>query len=130
MFSIAQIQRIDIFLLLQIFFIFDRINVQKTTLHKGDLTMEHELELLEFETFTLTMDDDTEQEFAIMDEFAVEGKSYYVVSEVNGYEVSADTFVFGYHMEGDELYIDNIDDDDEYEKIAAAYDALCEAEEE
>ncbi len=92
--------------------------------------MEHELELLEFETFTLTMDDDTEQEFAIMDEFEVEGKSYYVVSEVNGDEVSADIFVFGYHLEGDELYIDNIDDDDEYEKIAAAYDALCEAEEE
>lgn len=92
--------------------------------------MEHELELLEFETFTLTMDDDTEQEFAIMDEFEVEGKSYYVVSEVNGDEVSADIFVFGYHLEGDELYIDNIDDDDEYEKIAAAYDALCEEEEE
>lgn len=89
---------------------------------------EHELEMLEFETFTLTMDDDTEQEFAIMDEFEVEGKSYYVVSEVDGDEVSPDIYVFGYHMEGDDLYIDNIDDDEEYEKVAAAYDALCEEE--
>lgn len=94
------------------------------------MTHEHELEMLDVETFTLTMDDDTEQEFAIMDEFEVEGKSYYVVSEVNGEEISPDVFVFGYHMEGDDLYIDNIDDDEEYEKVAAAYDALCETEEE
>lgn len=92
------------------------------------MEQEHNMELLEFETFTLTMEDDTEQEFAIMDEFEVDGKSYYVVSEVDGDEVSADIFVFGYHMEGDELYIDNIDDDEEYEKVAAAYDALCEEE--
>lgn len=92
--------------------------------------MEHELEMLDVETFTLTMDDDTEQEFAIMDEFELEGKSYYVVSEVNGDEISPDFFVFGYHMEGDDLYIDNIDDDEEYEKISAAYDALCEEEDE
>ena len=65
-----------------------------------------------------------------MDEFEVEGKSYYVVSEVDGDEISPDVYVFGYHMEGDDLYIDNIDDDEEYEKVAAAYDALCEADEE
>ena len=93
------------------------------------MALEHELDMLDVETFTLTMDDDTEQEFAIMDEFEVEGKSYYVVCEVNGDEISADTFVFGYHLEGEDLFIDNIDDDDVYEKVAAAYEALCEEEE-
>lgn len=90
--------------------------------------MEHEEEMLEFSVITLPMDDGTEQEFAIMDEFEFNGSMYMVVSAVNGDEIEDDMFLYRFREDGDDLIVDYIDDEEEYAAAVAAYEELCELE--
>lgn len=90
--------------------------------------MAHEEEMMELETFTLTMDDDTEQDFAILDEFEFEGKMYMVVSRIDGDLVEEDMVLFRFHEDGEDIIVEYIDDDEEHDRAADAYAAICEEE--
>ncbi len=84
---------------------------------------------IEVEVITLTMEDGKEQEFIIIDEFELDGKNYIVLSTIDEEDnIGSDEYIYGCTEEGDDLIIDYIDDDDEYDRICAAYAALCEEE--
>ena len=85
-------------------------------------------DVIEIETITMPMEDGTEQEFAILDDFEFEGKTYIVVSMIKDDDIDEDIYIYGYQEDGDDVIIDYIEDDEEYEKVCAAYDELCEAE--
>ncbi|MCI8513543.1 MAG: DUF1292 domain-containing protein [Lachnospiraceae bacterium] len=88
--------------------------------------MDHEEEMITVDTFSITMENGTDQEYAIMDEFDFEEKHYLVVSPVSGDEIEEDIFLYRSREDGEDLIVDYIEDDKEYEKAAAAYEALCE----
>ena len=91
---------------------------------------DHEDEM-ELETITLTLDDDTEMECAILGIFEVEGiedKEYIALLPTEDETV----LLYQYREDenGEEMYLDNIQDDDEFEKVSAAFDELFNEEEE
>lgn len=83
---------------------------------------------IEIDTIEMTMDDGTNQEFAILDDFEFEGKTYMVVSKIVDNQIEEDFYIYGYKEDGDDLIIDYIEDDDEYNRIGDAYEQLCEAD--
>lgn len=88
--------------------------------------MAHEEEMMEFETFTLTMEDDTEQDFAIIDEFEFEDKMYMIASPINGDLVEEEMVMFRFREDGEAIIVEYIDDDEEHDRAADAYAAMCE----
>lgn len=80
--------------------------------------------MIEVETIMLTMEDNVDQEFAILDYFDHEGKQYVIVSKVNGDTIEEDTFLYGYSEDEEDIIIEYIEDDDEYDKLVAAYEAF------
>ena len=82
--------------------------------------MENE-ELFEVDTFTLTAEDGTEQEFGILDMFEVEGKQYIAVSEITDDALSEEIILLTYAEEGEDMIVGSIEEDDEYEAVEAAY---------
>ena len=96
--------------------------------------MEHEHELVEqeFEVFDMVMEDGTEVEFAILDYFDTEDKGYVVVAPSAAFDEASedeefDIFFYRYFADTEE--VEFIEDEAEYERVAAFYDALCEEEE-
>lgn len=86
--------------------------------------MENE-ELLEYETFTLDMNG-KEVEFAITEEFDLEGKHYILCGEVVGDEINdEDLYLFRATMDGDEIEVDSIETEEEYNHIVEEYYKLC-----
>lgn len=83
--------------------------------------MTFEDEMMEFDTIVLPMEDDTEQEFAILDDFELDGKTYLVVSRIDGEEIEDQIFIYGYTEDEEGLLINYIEDDAEYEAIFNAY---------
>lgn len=89
----------------------------------------NEEEGIEIEVFTLTMEDGRDQEFVILDEFGLDGKNYIVVTTIDENDnIGEDEYIYGCTEEGDDLLIDYIEDDEEYDRVAAAYAALLEEE--
>lgn len=88
--------------------------------------MEHEEEMVTVDTFSITMEDGSDQEYAIMDEFDFEENHYLVVSPISGDEIEEDIFLYRSREDGEDLIVDYIEDEEEYKKAAAAYEALCE----
>lgn len=93
---------------------------------KCDCGHDHD-EDLELETMILTLDDDTEIECGILGIFEVEGyqKEYIALLPLEGEEV----FLYEYKENGDEIELDTIEDDEEFEKVSAAFYDLYEEEE-
>ncbi|MBR4887961.1 MAG: DUF1292 domain-containing protein [Clostridia bacterium] len=83
---------------------------------------------MSFETFILPMEDGTEQEFAILDEFEFEGKGYILVSAVEDDELSEELVLYNCEYDGDDMIINYIEDEEEYKRVAEAYDAMEESE--
>jgi uncharacterized protein YrzB (UPF0473 family) len=83
---------------------------------------------MSFETFFLPMEDGTEQEFAILDEFEFEGKGYILVSAVEDDELSEELVLYNCEYDGDDMIINYIEDEEEYKRVAEAYDAMEENE--
>jgi uncharacterized protein YrzB (UPF0473 family) len=83
---------------------------------------------MSFETFILPMEDGTEQEFAILDEFEFEGKGYILVSAVEDDELSEELVLYNCEYDGDDMIINYIEDEEEYKRVAEAYDAMEENE--
>lgn len=80
------------------------------------------------ETVTLTLDDDTEVECAIIATFPVGDKEYIALLPLGGEEEeNGEVFIYRYFAPKDddsEPGLENIEDDDEYEAAADAFDEL------
>lgn len=77
-------------------------------------------------TVTLTLDDGTIQECAVLTIFPVDDKQYIALLPLdeNGENEDGEVYLYRFHEENGEPSLDNIMDDDEYEKAADAFDAL------
>lgn len=83
-------------------------------------------------TVTLTLDDDTVVECAILTIFPVNGKDYIALLPLDesGDNEDGEVFLYRYSEdENEEPSLTNIDDDDEYELVADAFDELLDAQE-
>ncbi|MBQ8624867.1 MAG: DUF1292 domain-containing protein [Agathobacter sp.] len=78
-------------------------------------------QLLEFDTFVLEMNG-KEIEFAITEEFDYEGKHYILCGEVNGDEINdEEVYLFRAVMEENEITVESIETEEEYDRIVEAY---------
>lgn len=81
----------------------------------------------EHHTITLTMEDDTEVECAILTIFPVEEKEYIALLPLdeNGQNQSGEVYLYAFSRteEGDPM-LANIEDDEEYAKAADAFDTI------
>ena len=74
-------------------------------------------------TVTLTLDDDSELECAVVAIFPVQNKDYIALLPLN--EEIDEVYLYRFKHNGDEdLELENIEDDAEFEAAANAYDAL------
>lgn len=90
----------------------------------------NEEEMVEYDTFTYDLNGKT-MEWAIVEEFEYEGKTYIVCQEVVGETLSDEgLYLFEGISEGDEITVKNIDSEEEYNKVVDAYCEMCEATEE
>lgn len=89
---------------------------------------DHEEDVMDLETMFLTLDDDTEVECGILGIFSVEGlegKEYIALLPLEDDTV----LLYEYKEVGEEIQLDVIEDDDEFDKVSAAFDELFEDEE-
>ncbi len=88
------------------------------------------MEEQELDTITLTLDDDTELEcfvVGIFDVEGIEGKEYIALLPQDDDTV----LLYEYkELENDEIELNTIEDDDEFDKVSAAFDSIFEDEEE
>ena len=85
----------------------------------------------EKDTVTLTLDDDTEVECEIVSIFPVGEKEYIALLPLEGAEAEdGEVFIYRYTETADgDPDLENIEDDDEYEAVADAFDELLDSEE-
>lgn len=82
-------------------------------------------------TVTLTLDDGSELECAVLTIFPVEEKQYIALLPLEQpEEEQGEVFLYQFReLEDGELELLNIEDDEEYEKVADAFDEFLDAEE-
>lgn len=89
---------------------------------------EHEEDVMDLETMFLTLDDDTEMECGILGVFEVEGlegKEYIALLPLEDETV----LLYEYKEVGDEIELNVIEDDDEFDKVSNAFYDMYEDEE-
>lgn len=89
---------------------------------------EHEEDVMDLETMFLTLDDDTEIECGILGVFEVEGlegKEYIALLPLEDETV----LLYEYKEVGDEIELNVIEDDDEFDKVSNAFYDMYEDEE-
>ena len=89
---------------------------------------EHEEDVMDQETMFLTLDDDTEMECGILGVFEVEGlegKEYIALLPLEDETV----LLYEYKEVGDEIELNVIEDDDEFDKVSNAFYDMYEDEE-
>ncbi len=91
-------------------------------------------EEMEIDTVTLTLEDDTELECAILAIYPAGDRSYIALmpmDEDGELEEDSDVLLYRYidNGEDEEPELENIEDDDEYELAADAFDELLDEEE-
>ena len=89
---------------------------------------EHEEDVMDLETMFLTLDDDTEMECGILGVFEVEGlegKEYIAMLPLEDETV----LLYEYKEVGDEIELNVIEDDDEFDKVSNAFYDMYEDEE-
>ena len=74
-------------------------------------------------TITLTLDDDSELECAVVAIFPVQDKDYIALLPLGVEDAQVYLYRFKHNADED-LELENIEDDDEFEAVANAYDAL------
>ena len=81
-------------------------------------------------TVTLTLDDDTELECAVLTIYEVDGKEYIALLPMDDAEnEDGDVYIYRYAEVDGEPTLDNIEDDDEYEAAADAFDEWLDEQE-
>lgn len=82
-------------------------------------------ELMELETILLPNEDGTEQEYGILDTFSFEDHQYMVICEVEGDTIDDENAeLLRYRVENEEIILDSIEDDDEFNRAVAYYATL------
>ena len=93
-----------------------------------DENVVNEEEMVEYDTFTYELNGKT-MEWAIVEEFEFEEKTYIVCQEVIGETLSDEgLYLFEGVSEGDEITVKNIDSEEEYNRGVDEYCKLCEEE--
>ena len=81
-------------------------------------------------TVTLTLDDDTELECAVLTIYEVDGKEYIALLPMDEAEnEDGDVYLYRYSEVDGEPTLENIEDDDEYEAAADAFDEWLDEQE-
>lgn len=95
-----------------------------------DENVVNEDEMVEYDTFTYELNGKT-MEWAIVEEFEFEGKTYIVCQEVVGETLSDEgLYLFEGVSEGEEITVRNIDSEAEYNRVVDEYCKRCEEVEE
>lgn len=77
----------------------------------------------EFETINIPVSDGTEKEFAIIDTFEMEDKSYVAVSLVEDDKVQDGVYLYRYTMAEDgDMVVETISTPAEYKRVVKAYE--------
>ena len=93
--------------------------------------MEKEEMYFEIDTIMIPLEDGSEMECAIMDEFEAEGRNYMVLSPIEGEdEIGEDEYLYRYEEDGDDVILSYIDDEEELARISELYSEMCEEDEE
>lgn len=87
---------------------------------------DHTHEEEEMETMFLTLEDDTEVECGVLGVFEVEGNEYIALLPLEDETV----LIYKYKECGEDIELDIIEDDEEFEKVSNAFYDLYEEEEE
>lgn len=82
-------------------------------------------------TVTLTMDDGSEVECVVLTIFEAGERDYIALLPMDGAEAEeGEVYLYRYYEpEGEEPTLDNIEDDEEYEIVAEAFDELLDEQE-
>lgn len=92
--------------------------------HHHDHDHDHEEDDADF--LTLEFDDGEEVECEIMGVFEVEGKEYIALIPNDGTD---DVYIYGYKEVGEEEFeLIDIDDDEEFQKVAKEFESITEEE--
>jgi uncharacterized protein YrzB (UPF0473 family) len=84
----------------------------------------------EHDSITLSLDDGTELNCVVLDIFSVDGKDYIALQPEEGEEEDDNVFLYRYIQEDDgEPQLLNIEDDDEFEAVADAFEELLDSQE-
>ena len=78
-------------------------------------------------TVTLTLDDNSELECVVVAIFPVQGKDYIALLPLGVEDAQVYLYRFK-HNSDEDLELENIEDDEEFEAVADAYDALVDEE--
>lgn len=100
--------------------------------HDHDHDHEHDHDTEEFDTIILTDEEGQEHEFLHLDTLEVEGATYFVLMPINEEteDEEADEAIIlklGHDEDGNEMLLD-IESDEEWEKVADAWEAMDEEE--
>lgn len=94
-----------------------------------DENVVNEEEMVEYDTFTYELNGKN-MEWAIVEEFEFEGKTYIVCQEVLGDALSDEgLYLFEGVSEGEEITVKNIDSEEEYNRVVDAYCELTDSQE-
>lgn len=82
-------------------------------------------------TVTLTLDNDETVECAILTIFPVDGRDYIALLPLdeNGENDDGEVYIYRYDNSGSTPVLENIEDDEEYEAVADAFDEMLDAAE-
>ena len=84
----------------------------------------------EHDSITLSLDDGTELNCVVLDIFTVDNKEYIALQPEEGEEEDDNVFLYRYIEEEDgEPQLLNIEDDDEFEAVADAFEELLDSAE-
>ncbi len=72
--------------------------------------------------FTLTDEDGNEEDFELLAEAQIDGKLYYALATLA--EESEEYVILAVTEDGDELFLETIDNDDEFEKVEDYFNDL------
>ncbi len=78
----------------------------------------------EYTTFVIKLSDGKDHEFAIVEEFDHDEKHYVLVSEVKDDTVTEGVYMFRAQAQGEDFYVEEIEDKAEYAQAVAAYEAM------
>ncbi len=87
--------------------------------------MANEEEYFEIDTIMIPLEDGTEMECAIMDEFEMDGVCYVVLSPIEeGDMISDEQYLYRYAEDGEDMILSYIEDDAELERASEYYASL------
>ena len=83
----------------------------------------------EHDSITLSLDDGTELNCMVLDIFSVDGKDYIALQPEEGEEEEDNVFLYRYIQDEDgDPQLLNIDDDDEFEAVADAFEEILDSQ--